>query len=243
MSLFTFDDIDYYLVNDWGKPNAGCYLLFKLDTKQNRVHSWLPFSKFDEENNRGWGLDKYYNIYDSSALIYFSTIDTIFHLTPSGEITPRYAIDIVYKNLPDELKRGDGYKAMNSAIANGYYMGILDIVETSRYLLLKIDRGNTIVYDKKEKEIKTIATFYRIPSFFNHAVFPIFSSVEGDYIITYHNGSVSFGNKEYLVKQVNDKIRKNGEGTNDFEKEYFKALQNVKDEEDNPMVFIFKMKD
>ncbi len=80
VNLFTFDDINYYLANDWSRSDKGYYQLFKLDTKQNRVYSYLPFSEQDDVNNRGWGLDKYYNLYDNRALIYFSTIDTLFNL-------------------------------------------------------------------------------------------------------------------------------------------------------------------
>jgi len=244
MNLFTFDDTVYYLVNDWSMTDIGYYLFFSLDTKQNRVRSFLPFSKRDIENRRGWGLDKYYNLYDNSASIYFSTIDTIFHLSPaSGEITPRYAIDMVYKNLPDNLKRGDGYKAVYSAIDNGYYKGIRNVLETSRYLFLRID-GICVVYDKQEKTIKTIAgVLHRIPSFFNHGIQDFFSLSEGDYIINYHTGLASFNNKKYLAELIADKTIENGEGRNAFEKAYFKVLENVKDEEDNPTVFIFKMKD
>jgi len=242
MNLFTFDDISYYLVNDWGRTDVGYYLLFKIDTKQNRVYSYLPYPKSDEENNRGWGLDKYYDLHDNNALIYFSTIDTIFNLTPSGEITPRYAIDIVYKKIPDNLKRGDGYKALQSSITNGYYKGIVNIAETSRYLFLKIDRGNYVVYDKKEKVIKSIAGLHRIPSFFNLGIGGFFSVTQGDYILTYNTGLALFNDKKYLDNLITGKTRKNSNGINPFEKEYFKVLKNVKDEEDNPVVFILKAK-
>ena len=243
INLFTFDDIDYYLVNDWSRTDIGCYFFFKLNSEKNRVYSYLPFSEQDGKNGRGWGLDKYYNLYDNSALIYFSSIDTLFHVTPSGEIIPRYAIDIAYNKMPDELKRGNGYEALKSAAANNYYTGIANVAETSRYLFLKINGINYAVYDKKEKEIKTIAIVHKIPSFCNVGIADIFSSTEGDYILTYGSGFDLFNYKKNITKMQADKSRKNGDGINAFEKEFFKVLQNIKNEEDNPVVFIFKAKD
>jgi hypothetical protein len=240
MSLFTFDDINYWLVNDWSSNRIGYYLLFKLDTKQNRVYSYLLFSKQDHENNRGWVLDKYYNLYDNRALIYYSTIDTLFNLTLSGEISPRYAIDFSYKKLPDELRTGNGYTAVYSAIDNEYYKGIFDVTETSRYLFLQIDRLNYVIYDKKEKETKTISGVFRILPFFNIGLNDIYNTENGDYILTYHSGMTSFNNKEYIKRLKSEKKWTKGDGTNRFEKEYFKALEKVENEEGNPIVFIFK---
>ena len=243
VNLFTFDDINYYLANDWSRSDKGYYQLFKLDTKQNRVYSYLPFSEQDDVNNRGWGLDKYYNLYDNQALIYFSTIDTLFNLTPSGEISPRYAIDIPYKKLPDELRTGNGYTALKRSIEDDYYKGIKDVAETSRYLFMEIDWLNRVIYDKKEKETKTIAHTFRISSFFNLGLNDIYNAEEGDYILTYSTGTASFNDKEYIEKLKANKEWIREEGENRFEKEYVKVLQKVEDEEGNPIIFIFKTKE
>ena len=243
MNLFTFDDINYYLVNDWSRSNKGYYHLFKLDTKQNRVSTLFPFPKSDVDNHRGWSLNKYYTLYDNRSLIYFSTIETIYHLTPSGELSPQYLIDIVHKKLPDNLRTGNGRVAMQSSIDNGYTKGIVNIAETSRYLILNMDGGlHYVVYDKKEKETKVIAGVFRIPLFFNLGFSIEFSLDEGDCFLTYIGGMQAYSYKESMDKKKANKTWTKGDGTNAFEKEYIKVLQNMQDDEDNPVVFILKMR-
>ena len=244
MNLFTFDDINYYLVNDWSRSNKGYYHLFKLDTKQNRVHTLFPFPKSDVENNhRGWGLDKHYTLYDNRALIYFSSIDTVYNLAPSGELSPRYLFDIVHKKLPDHLRTGNGRAAMQSWLDHGYILGIHSISETSRYLIFNMGGDPNVVYDKKEKETKAIAEFFRISSFYNLGSRLFFSLDEGDTLLMFREGGIANMDKVYIANEKVKKTWKKGDGTNAFEKEYFKVLQNVQDEEDNPIVFIFKMQD
>ena len=243
MSLLTFDDINYYLVNNWSRSERGYYHLFKLDTKENKVYTMFPFPKSDEENDRGWSLDKYYTLYDNSALIYFGSIDTVYNLTPSGELSPRYLIDIVHKKLPDHLKTGNGRAAVQSWIDHGYILGVHSILETSRYLILNMGGDPNVVYDKKEKEIKAMATSFIISSFYNLGSTLFFSTDEGDTLLMYMNGGIANMAKAYIASEKAQKTWTKGDGENVFEKEYFKVLQNVQDEEDNPIVFIFKMKD
>ena len=243
-NLFTFDGINYFLANDWSDSDKGLFLLFRIDTKQNRIFSYLKFSKKDIEVNRGWDLEKYYNLYDNRALLYYSTIDTIFNLTPNGEISEKYAIDIVYKQLPEVLRKGDGDIAIESSIENEYIKGITNISETSRYLVLKLDGGKySVIYDKKEKKNVHIATFFKIPSFFDLSTQLEFSVDKDDFILSYVTGFSASGSKDYINEMKENKTWKKGDGTSSFEKEFFRVLENVKDEEDNPIVFILKMKE
>jgi len=240
-NLFTFDDTNYFLVNDWSRSKIGYFLLFRLDTEKNRVNSYLPFSNKDYDNNRGWGLEKYYNLYDNRALLCFSTLNTIYHLTPSGEISPRYELDILYKKMPDEIRTGDGEKAIKSWIESGYIMGISNIAETSRFLFLRINGGNhTIVYDKKEKEVKAISTDFVIPSFCDTSFRIQFTQDEGDTILTYITGLYAANTRSYFAEEKAKGKWTKGDGTNAFEREFIKVLKNVQDEEDNPIVLFFK---
>ena len=247
-NVFTFDEINYYVVNCWsfssnGGPE-GCYHLFKYDTEQNVLQSWLPFSINDAVNNRGWTLDKFYNIYDNKALIYISSVDTIYCLTSDSEVYPRYAIDISHRKLPDNLRTGDGTTALLAAQKNDYEMGVFNVVETSRYLFLKL-LGGIAIYDKKEKEIIATARLtFKIASFWDEIVFTInYSLNDKNEVITHLDGSSFYSIKTFITEQKEHKLWKLGKGTNPFQKELFKIAQNFKDEEENPVLIIIKMKD
>ena len=246
-SIITFDEINFFLVNDWSMTfNADkkiFYHLFKIDSKQNRVYYYLPFSKKDIDSGKGWSLATYRNVYNNNALIYYSTIDTIFNLTSSGEVSPKYAIDIVHNKLPDALRTGDGFTAMRSAQQNGYVMGVKNVSETSRYLILKLNAGNHLIYDKKEKETVAIGSFFRIPSFWNIGINIDFSLKEGDYIVHYISGDNAYGGKKDIEEEKAKKRWTKGEGTNPFEREFFKVLKNIEDGEDNPVLFVFKLRE
>jgi hypothetical protein len=115
------------------------------------------------------------------------------------------------------------------------------VAETSRYLFIKADKMVDVIYDKKEKKVKTIARNFKIHSFFNKlSLNDIYNPAEGDYILTYSLGMASFNNKEYINRLKSEKKWTKGDGSNRFEKEYFKVLQKVENEEGNPIVFIFK---
>jgi hypothetical protein len=246
MNIFTFDEMNYFLVNDWSMnfkhDNKVLFHLFRLDTKNNRVHSYLPFSMKDIDNRRGWSLNTYCNVYDNQALIYYGSIDTIYNVTPKGDLSPRYIFDIVYNKLPDELRTGDGTTALKTAQKNGYVMGVVNVVETSRYLFLKLNAGKYVIYDKKEKETIFTGRDFRIPPFWNMGINIDFSFKEGDNIVYYITGGNAYGAKKDIEEEKVEKRWTKGDGTNPFEKEFFKVLKNVKDEEDNPILFVFQMK-
>ena len=235
MNLITFDDINFYLVNDWSRSDKGNFLLFRLDTENNRVYSYLPSSKKDIEGKRGWVLDKHYNFHNGKALIYFSTIDILYSLTPEGEVSPQYAIDIVHNKMPDHIRTGDGHKAMYSSIDYGYILGVHDVVETSRYLCLKIDGDDLVIYDKKEKQVKIISYDLFSPLLPYLPIRLRFSMDNPNCVLSYISGLSGFETKEYMATKE--------QGNTRFEKEFRKALEKIEDDEANPIVVIIKTKE
>ena len=244
-NIFTFDEINYYLVNCWSRTwsmsTEGYYHLFHFDTKQNKLNSYIPFSKEEGDSNRGWSLNKYYSRYDSTALIYISTIDTIYCLASTGEVSPQYLIDIRNK-LPDDIKRGDGKTALTTAQQSGYEIGVKNIAVTPRYLFLKCMWGYA-VYDKKEKKTIATAQVFHIPLFWNDISFWVdFTSSDGKKIVTYLNGEYVFSWNRYIKEQKSQNLWKIGDGITPFQKELIKTARNMKAEDDNPVLLIFKMK-
>jgi hypothetical protein len=231
MNVLSFDDKNYYLVNDWSRSGKGCYNLFRIDTENNRVYSYMPFSQKDLDNRRGWGLNKHYCYNGENRLLFFSTIDTIFRLEDNDEISPAYAIDIVYRGLPQELKTGSGYVAVDRSIEDKYTMGIVDVAETSRFLYLATDANlYHVVYDKKEKETKAIAVTYRDHVWMTMSIENVFSTEIKDVVLTYLSGEYAYGSKEYVSKMTL---------TNQFDRDFFEVMKRT-DEEANPIVFVLK---
>ena len=247
-NIFTFDEINYFLVNCWSmtmdlKKNV-FFHLFQFDTKQNRIYSSLPFSQKDIDNRRGWGLDKYCSLSEEEALIYISTIDTIYRVTPDGKVSPRFVVDIIHNKIPDNLRTGDGTTALQSAAKNNYITGIKNVTVTARYLFLRFNSGYNIIYDKSEKKTIATAFSYKISSFWEEISHQIdFSTKKGDKLIVSNPGYLNYMLKEYISELKSRNKWNIGDGINQFQKELIKHLTNMQGEDDNPMIFIFKMKD
>jgi hypothetical protein len=244
MNVVTFDDINYYLVNDWSTSNKGCYRLFKIDTEHNRVFSYLPFLQKHYDNNRGWGLDKYYNYNGENKLLFFSTIDTIYSLGENDEINPLYAIDIVYNKIPENLKEGDGHIALRRAIDDKYVAGITDVAETSRFLYFDIGGGRyRVLYDKKEKKT-LIAGSFRVPKWNTFSgsewttltIEDVFSTEIKDLVLTSVTGGYAYNSGVYLAS-----LKKTGD--NRFDKAFIDVMNTLEDEEANPVIFVLKLKE
>ena len=246
--IFTFDEEDYFLVNDWSMNfNMDASVLvhfFKIDSKNNQLFYFIPFSLKDINNQRGWGVKRFYSLYNDTALFYWGSCDTLYSVNSNGEVSPRYFIDIIHDKLPEEIRKGDGTKAMIYAANNNKVLGILDVMETPRYLFLTANEGRIAIYDKQKKETIAIAGSFMVPQFWDELQFIInFSSREGDMVIAYLDGYNAFNINKYIAEQKSQKKWELGDGITPFQKELFRITKDMRDEEDNPILLIFKMKD
>jgi hypothetical protein len=234
-NVITLDEKNFYLPNDWSGSDIGCFHLFRLDTEHNKVYSYMPYPKKDDDNRRGWSLDKYYCYNGENFRLFMSTIDIIYNLGANDEITPVYAIDIVHRGLPKDIKTGDGYTAMNIANRDKLTMGIDDIAETSRFLYVRAG-SNYVIYDKKEKKTISIAMVYTNPVWTNMAVESLYSTAEKDIVTTYVSGQYLYRSCKYIQQE---KIPMNSQ----FDKDFFEVMKKAVDEEDNPAVIVLKLKE
>lgn len=237
--LFSLNPQTIFFVNNWGASKRNCHLLFRMDLQNDKIYDYLPFDQKDLDNNRGWGLDQYSTYLGDTALISIGTIDTLYSVATDGNVNPRYAINITKNKMPDELRVGEGLTALTTAHKNNYSMGVSGLCETSRYLILNIS-GDFLFYDKKEKKIKAAASPLdsKIYPFFSLG-YPIFST-GSDYILTTMSGFSSFNNAKYIKTERYQ--NKNFTGNMRFKEAYVNAIKNVTDEDENPIVFLIKLK-
>lgn len=235
-TFFTFDEKNYHVVNSWSNSKKGRYHFFQLMPDKNEVKTFLPFDKSAINNRRGWGLDNYYSIYKNRALALISTIDTIYEINSDNQITPLYAVDIVKDRIPRNLAEGDAHIALQRAIEEEYIIGVNQIMESSKYIFLTMSDRNVLIYDKNNKNVKVIGEEFEIPSWGNIRFrLDVLASIENDILITATTASGCLMSKETL----NSRVFKN----KDFELKYKNALNRINCEEDNPILFIIKLKD
>jgi hypothetical protein len=232
-TFFTFDDLKYFIVNDWSDSKQGNYHIFTLETGKTKVERLLPFSK-DKRVHRGWGLENYYSLYQNRALILFSTEDVIYEiLQDEKEINPRYQIDIPKRKLPKSFCIGDGRTALQTAIAEKYLTGANQIMETSQYIILDISNTFRVIYDKLKKETVTTSEMFVIPEFGD---FPVFLStshamMENDRLINVHSPE--------MIRHVypfDEKTIKN----QNFAEKYLEMVNKLSDD-DNPVLIIYNV--
>ena len=232
-TFFSFDEKTYYLVNDWSTSSKGNNHLYSFTKNKNDIESFLPFDK--NGTNRGWGLTNYYSKIDNHALIIFSSSDTIYSITPNSEIEPKYYVDIKNKELPEKFRIGDGRTALETASSSGYITGINKIDESSKYLILSTSNSKHVLYDKKTKQVKSYSDSFNIPSWGNFTFGFTTTFVEGDAIIFYLEANlIQFALKD-IVLETNYKNKL-------YEQKLKNALNKIKSETDNPVLFLTKFK-
>jgi len=232
-TFFSFDEKTYYLVNDWSTSSKGNNHLYRIKKNKNDMESFLPFN--EKETNRGWGLKNYYSKIDNHALLLYSSIDTIFSVTPNSKIEPKYYVDIKNKKLPDIFRIGDGYIALETASSNDYITGINKINESSNYLILNTSDSKYILYDKNTKQVKFYSESFNIPSWGNYTFGFNTTFVEGDAIIFYLEANlIQFALKDVVLKTNYENKR--------YEQKLKNALNKIKSETDNPVLFLTRFK-
>jgi hypothetical protein len=234
-TFFTFDEEEYYLVNDLGEvaPIGGKYL-YVIDSTGQTIKSFFPFGH--QSVNSGWGLANYYARYNKHALVIYSKKDTIYQVKSTGEVLPRYYADIVKYKLPEGIAEGEGRRALEISFSEGYITGVSKIMETSRYIVLELGGAKRffVVYDKNTQMVKATSEWFIFPQWDNLTVdMGEGNDIENDrflYVMPTHE---TMFDKQHLNKtEYGDRV---------FLKKYKAVLDDVKSSEDNPLVFIFNI--
>lgn len=233
-TFFLFDKEKVCLLNDWSMSDLGFYHLYLLDFKKNAVSTSLPFSGLDVKSKRGWGLKNHYSLHEKHALVIFSSIDTVYEVSEGGSVCSKYYINILKNRIPEKIAVGDGYKAIESSINNGYIMGVTKIMESSKNVFFTLSNNITAIYNKKDKIVEAFVDDCRMPTR-NNVGFTISNStiINDDLLVT----NITGYNCELLKEWVQGKDWVD----NEFEKAFYPLLMSRSDQ-DNPILIIYKLK-
>lgn len=152
-SLFSIGN-KLYFVNDWSSSEEGYYRLFSLNIPNNQLEKFIPFTKSD---SRGWGIDRSYAISGDTALIFYSSCDTIYSVTTKN-VVPKYYVDFIKKKLPKEIATGDGREALITSMKGDYITGVNSLTSSDNFIFLQYrDKSSPYIsiYDKKNKHVMT----------------------------------------------------------------------------------------
>lgn len=231
----TFFNIDnnLYLINDWSNTKNGSFRFFSLNLDNNKVNKYLSFD-YNDNINRGWGLENHYSIHDKKALIIYSTIDTIYE-SSRNEIIPRYYINITKDKLPRKIAEGDGREALLTAIKENYITGVEKIMETNHFIILVLSNNTYVFYNKTTKEcISTkyvyMKDFGNIDLIFSHG-----STLENNILINIFNGDMCTG----IIKDFSEKLNCKNK---DFEFLFKKTINYFESSDENPMLILYRLR-
>lgn len=235
-TFFTFDEKNYYLINIWSDSRKGLYHFFRLMPEKGKIESFHPFDKLAIKERRGWGLDNYCSVYNNRALVLISTMDTIYEINNRNEFHPLYFVDIIKNRIPRKLAEGDAYTALERSIENQYITGANKIMESSKHIFLTMSNRNVLLYNKNKKEVEIAGDEFSIPSWGNWRFrLDVGTSIEDDRLL-----SIIPAHDCMLIKESIGSVKFEDKK---FEHVYKNVLDQIESEDNNPIVFIIKLKD
>lgn len=235
-TYFTFDEQSVFLINDWSNSKQGSFRLFAFDGGTTRMNKYLPFNMKNFEE-RGWGLDNHYTIYDDHALIIYSTIDTIYQITKNiAGIKPLFKINILNNKLSEEIIKGNGRDALISSIESGKITGIINIAETSSYIILTTSNYNYLFYNKKTNKIECFTQYLEIPQWGDFSMGLNASFIQDNLIISHFSPSI-------ILSVMKDWLENAKFSDKSFENEIRVAINAIKTETENPIILIKRFKE
>lgn len=232
VNFFTFDEQVFYFISSWQtSPKYGKYNLYKLS--ESNITGYLPHN-IPQNGYKGWGINNHSCLYNGHALVILPTCDTIYSVSPELDIAPRYYVDIRVRKIPDDLKKGDGLTALIKSDENNYIMGVDKLIETERYLFLQFSLS-TAVYDKTDKTVKYFAQNFMHPSFKTEFSLFFEYTIQGNKIIDILNARFLEGYK--------DLFGRSGCENKQFADAYTKMLNSGINEDDNPILLLYTLKE
>lgn len=235
-TFFTFDEKNYYLVNMWSESGKGLYHFFRLIPEQGKIEPFHPFDESAIKERRGWGLDNYYSVYNNRALVLLSTIDTIYEINNRNEFRPLYFVDIIKNRIPHKLAEGNAYTTLEKSIANQYITGVVKVMESAKYIFLTMSNRNVLLYNKDKKEVEITGDQFIIPSWGNWRFrLDVQTSIEDGKLL-----SIIPAHDCMLIKESIESVKFEDKK---FEPVYKNVLNQIENEDYNPIVFIMNLKD
>lgn len=226
--IFFFND-NLYFYAGWHESTLGNSRLFALDNITNQVFkSYLPF----EEKPIALGnLGPSYSLCNKKASLIYSGCDSVFSISKEGHIAPTYAFDFKGMRAKYPSRRPELVYEEND---NDKIVNIDWISETDRYLFASIETVGSeygFIYDKNEKDYH----FYNFARNTNLAEYFIFSAqwiIDNKIVLP-----ESMLNLHHYSTALESGYKLEG-----FYSQLIEIAENGSIE-DNPVVFIFNLKD
>ncbi|TCO08222.1 6-bladed beta-propeller [Natronoflexus pectinivorans] len=225
--IFFFND-KLYLYTDWDECEWGNSRLYLLDDISNQNFEF--FLSFDEEPLTLGNMGPSYSICKDKASLIYSGCDTVFSITKEGIVSPSYVFDFKGKRAKYPSRRPELVYEENE---DDRIVNIDWVSESERYFFTSIETvgfDHGFVYDKDEKthQIFDIAVNSNLSQFF------MFS----------HRWVID--NKIVMPQSMSNVHRAGTFSESEYKLEgFYNQLKGVIENgniEDNPVVFIFNLK-
>lgn len=225
--IFFFND-NLYLYADWDEGEWGNSRLYLIDdiVNQNYKH-YLPF---DKRPLAIGNMGPSYSLCNNNASLIYSGCDTVFSILKDGTVSPSYVFDFKGKRAKYPSGRVELVFQEND---DDRITNIQWISETDRFLFAQIGgvgKQHSFIYDKNEKR----GNFYDFLNNQNIRYFSFYPRyLSGNQIVL----TESMFNMQHLVTVFKDECKLDG---------FYDKAKSIVDNgkiEDNPVVFIFNLKD
>lgn len=237
---YQFEDFhivgdDMYLICNNRKSERGYYNLIKVNMNSGQTACFLPFDKTLSEHRSHWGLYNYVSQCDDELLMICSNNDTIYQIN-SGNPFPRYTVRFSKRTLPKESRTKEGMDIMIESMEKGYIRGVSKINNFGRFFIAEYGDKTvkSLIYNKDNGTITAIAEVLTLNKWGRLYLW--------EYVLT--------DNKELVVVEQADMFKacweqrySKGEFASEKDREKIHDIYKRTKEDDNPIVYIFKLKE
>lgn len=227
----VFFNNNVYFISNYFPSDFGNFNLFRLNLKDNKMTRYLPFSKHSAENNSTWILEHYASKYKDQALIIYPRNDTVYNVT-ENDVYPEYIINFTKRSIPANINNN----SMINLLESGYISGMQYIQNSKDYILgTYIDKKHFRYLFLDKKTLKSSIGRYLVINNLGGIFVDSYYTTSEDELITSHNVNMLKSNWENLYNQ--------NQFRNNSDKEKIRSIINKINDEDNPIIFKFKIKD
>ena len=230
--IFAVEDKIFY-VNDGSNTGSGCYVLFSSDKNGGNINSYIPFECGTTDVVDAGNFTVSDN--GKKAFIAVNSDDTIYEISDEG-VKPVFKMDFSGKKMPEEYAKENAVSRMKQGLYRKYTSGIEGLVSSDNELFMKFNlSGNTYnaIYDlntdsvfvAKSLKINSIGMSLQIENICQGNIVGQMSASECS--LFYKSAEMS-GKSEIFEKSLFGRR--------------FKEIARSISTDDNPVVFIYKLK-
>lgn len=213
-------------LNDTEK-SSGClsFIWNEGEKMEKEKFSDLPYKGIGDLYTGGMEMNR------SEKLNFTRRGDNIIYSLEGTEVIPRYRVDFGNHALPEHLNGLKKYddKTVDEIIAKRYVFSMVNIKETPEYLFFNTIYPSTFVLKKKEADLRYYKMMDRTYNVYHNQMVPSWDS--DNRLIVYSKWA-----SKLKAELSDDKMNK-------LPAAYGNRLQQVTDETDNPVLFIYRTRE